>query len=61
MPPIDSTVQSVLSLSTDGVTSTSIYTIAGTFTLPICDPSGSWSMDTFYTNMNYTGYGYTAR
>lgn len=59
--PVESTVQQVLALGSNALSSNQVYTMAGTFTLPICDPSGTWSMDDFYSNMNYTEYGDTAR
>lgn len=54
--PVHDNIQSVLQLSSDDITNGKLWGASGTFNLPICDPSGKWSIDTFYDNIHYTSY-----
>lgn len=54
-------VQQVLKIAFDDILNGSLWDMVGTFNLPVCDPSGTWTLDQFYSNMNYTAYGEFAR
>jgi hypothetical protein len=60
-PPVDTNVDTTLKWSYSDIMERKIYTQPGMFNLLICDPSDEWSISKFYENMDYPGYGYTAR
>ena len=55
-------IEQVLELTANDIANSSkLWTMAGTFNLPICDPSDTWSIDDFYDYIDYNGYGDVAR
>lgn len=59
--PVATNIQQVLSMTADDIQNGDLWSMSGTFNLLICDLSATWSMDEFYSNINYEGYGYVAR
>ncbi|KAL1969871.1 hypothetical protein VTN77DRAFT_7380 [Rasamsonia byssochlamydoides] len=60
VPPPDN-INTVLAMTVDDILNGGLWPMVGTFNLPICDPSGTWSLEEFFANMGYEGYGDTAR
>ncbi|KAJ3474589.1 hypothetical protein NLG97_g9776 [Lecanicillium saksenae] len=59
--PVHDNVQTVVALDAAAIAGGKLWRAAGTFNLPICDPSDQWSIDTFYNNLNYGGFRNVAR